>query len=256
MNRRLAGFLALYVYLPLSGLARRWRRFTRRLRGRPDRHLQAIRLPAVSWRRLTRHRMPALLEPAKANGNVRLSELAVLSALASGLRDNDAIFEIGTFDGRTTLNLAAASPAGCRVYTLDLPPDVDTAHALAPGERHMVEKAESGARIRPYRDAGWSFTEKIHALHGDSGVFDFSPYEGRCGLVFVDGSHARDYVLSDSRAALRMVREGGVVLWHDYGIWPDVTETLESLATEQGLAIRCIRGTSLACWRNGTGNGS
>jgi hypothetical protein len=49
-----------------------------------------------------------------------------------------------------------------------------------------------------------------------------------------------------------MVRAGGVVLWHDYGIWEDVTEALEELAEQEGLALLCIRGTSLAYWRKGT----
>lgn len=256
MTPRLNGFKALYIHLPFSGLARRWRRFSRRLRGKRDRGLQPIQLKEVSWRCVTSRRLPAVLEPAKANGNVRISELAILSALAAGVKDGNALFEIGTFDGRTTLNLAAASPPGCSVYTLDLPPDMETALPLAPGERHMVDKPVSGSRIGTYRDNGAPFAMKVHQLHGDSATFDFSPYTNRCSLVFIDGSHARDYVLSDSRNAFRMVREGGVVVWHDYGIWEDVTAALENLAEEEGLAIRCIRGTSLAYWRKGAGNQS
>lgn len=256
MTPSITGFRALYIHLPLSGLARRWRRLSRRLRGKRDRGLQPIRLKGVSWRNVTGRRVPAVLEPAKANGNVRISELAILSALAGEVEDGHALFEIGTFDGRTALNLAAASPPGCTVYTLDLPPDMATALPLAPGERHMVDKPVSGRRIISCREAEMPFAMKILQLYGDSATFDFSPFENRCGLVFVDGSHARDYVLSDSRAAFRMVREGGVVVWHDYGIWEDVTQALEELAEQQELDIRCIRGTSLAYWRNSAGSGS
>ncbi|MGM0632193.1 MAG: class I SAM-dependent methyltransferase [Pseudomonadota bacterium] len=252
MNGKLQGALALYLQLPMSGLARSWRRLSRRLRGKRDRGLQPVRLPPVRWQQLTGRRWPGLLEPSKANGNVRISELAILNALAGDVPDGDMLFEIGTFDGRTTVNLAAASPPGCTVCTLDLPPDVDTAHALAPGERHMVDKPESGARIRSYRETGAPFAARIRQLYGDSGTFDFSPHEGRCGLVFVDGSHAADYVRSDSRAAFRLLREGGLVVWHDYGIWQDVTTTLESLAEQDGLPIRYVRGTSLAVCRKQT----
>ena len=35
-------------------------------------------------------------------------------------------------------------------------------------------------------------------------------------IVFVDGSHAVPYVCIDSYNAFRKVREGGLVLWHDY----------------------------------------
>ena len=51
-------------------------------------------------------------------------------------------------------------------------------------------------------------------------------------LVVVDGSHARAYVRSDSALARVMVRPGGWIVWHDYGVWPDVTAVLDELAGE------------------------
>jgi len=35
----------------------------------------------------------------------------------------------------------------------------------------------------------------------------------------VDGSHTYDDVIADTESALDIVKAGGVVLWHDYGIW-------------------------------------
>jgi len=60
---------------------------------------------------------------------------------------------------------------------------------------------------------------------------DWSSHYGRAGLVFVDGSHAYDYARKDSETAMRLVRPKGVVLWHDYGVWPGVTQALEELET-------------------------
>jgi hypothetical protein len=60
----------------------------------------------------------------------------------------------------------------------------------------------------------------------------------RLDLVFVDGSHARSYVESDSRKALRMVRPGGIVFWHDYSgprRTPGVFASLNALAREMPL---------------------
>ena len=51
-----------------------------------------------------------------------LDELAYL-ALITKLKSPQAIFEIGTFRGRTALNFALNSPPDCTVYTLDLPLD-------------------------------------------------------------------------------------------------------------------------------------
>ena len=51
-------------------------------------------------------------------GNVPLLELAVLVGLVQ-YRQPAVVFEIGTYDGRTTLNLATASPRGATIHTLD-----------------------------------------------------------------------------------------------------------------------------------------
>jgi len=49
-----------------------------------------------------------------------------------------------------------------------------------------------------------------------------------------------------------MIRDGGVILWHDYGIWRGVTDALEHLADGEMPGIQCIQGTSLAYWRKPT----
>src|SRR5262245_23957409 len=79
---------------------------------------------------------------------VRLSELGVLAQAAAASTPGSEIIEIGTFDGRTTLNLAMNAPMGSTVFTLDLPPDHPTQFQLAPGERMFVEKSLPGERFR------------------------------------------------------------------------------------------------------------
>jgi hypothetical protein len=249
MTERWHGFYATRVYLPFSLLSRRWRRFSHRLRGRQSRFLQDTRLPEVSWTDCVRTRAPRVWEHQKQNGNVRISELAVLAALAAECRPGSTLFEIGTFDGRTTLNLALNAPASCRVCTLDLPPDQATLFALAKGERHMVEKPAPGARYERHRARQPALIGRVQQLLGDSATFEFAPYREACSLVFVDGSHAYDYALSDTRAALTMVEPGGTIVWHDYGIWEGVTRALEELEEREPLGLRNIRGTSLVIWR-------
>ena len=243
------GYYATRIYLPLSGLSRRWRRFSARIRGKRERFLQDTRLPEISWKECTRQRAVRVWEHAKENGNVRISELGILSALAADCADGTNLFEIGTFDGRTTLNLALSSPARCSVHTLDLPPELQTRFSLAEGERHMVEKPRPGARYERNRQAYPDAVAKIHQHLGDSAAFDFAPFRDTCSLVFVDGSHHYDYVMSDTRAAMSMARSGGVILWHDYGVWEDVTRGLNELEDRERYGLRNIRGTSLVYWK-------
>lgn len=199
-------------------------------------------LPVVAPAALVDERTPVVVRAADgANGNVSLEELLVLCRLVAARRPQ-RLFEIGTFDGRTTLNLAANAPADAVVHTLDLPPAHATAHPLAPGEARYVDKPASGARF-----AGTDVAGRIVQQYGDSATFDFSAY--RAEFVFVDGSHAYDYVLGDSRRALALLDGGpGTVVWHDYGEWDGVTRALDDLrAGDPAFAgLQHVAGTTLA----------
>jgi predicted O-methyltransferase YrrM len=243
------GYYATRIYLPLSSLSRLLRRFSHQLRGKHDRFLQSKCLPQISWKHCANSHLPRIWEHRKENGNVRISELGIISALAADCEDGANLFEMGTFDGRTTLNLALNSAPRCRVYTLDLPPDLKTRFEIAAGERHMIDKPKPGSRIEKFRSIHPGATAKIHQLLDDSAAFDFAPYENSCSLVFVDGSHAYDYAKSDTRAAMNLAKAGGVILWHDYGIWEGVTKALEELEQREGHGLRNIRGTSLVYWK-------
>jgi hypothetical protein len=186
-----------------------------------------------------------LVETAAVNGNVSLTELSLLAALARIERPR-GIFEIGTFDGRTTLNLAVNAPPDAAVYTLDLPPGQDSTTVLPvdPDDRRYIDKPAAGARFATAPEVS-----RIHQLYGDSATFDFAPYQGKIDLVFVDGSHAYEYVLSDSWHALALLNGGrGTILWHDYGSWLGVTQALNELYLHDARfkGLRWIEGTALA----------
>jgi len=244
---RARGVYALAVYLPVSLMARRLRDYSRARRGvRRDTHATA--LPQAAWSEVLQRHPVRLTETDKADGNVNLAELAILAQAAAAVPAGRSVVEIGTFDGRTTLNLAI-NAGEASVFTLDLPPDERAAFALAPGERQYVDKPQPGARFRaaspPWRGAA----RRITQLLGDSATYDWSPYGGRAGLVFVDGSHAYEYVLKDTETAMRLVAPGGIVLWHDYGRWDGVSRALDELEAQRLLGLRHIAGTSLVAWR-------
>jgi len=240
---RVAGAYALYGYLPVSLAARSLRRALRRLRGK---HVPAnTKLPQVPWSQVLTGNPIELIETDKSDGNVRLSELGVLALAATGVSPGCEIIEIGTFDGRTALNLAINAGEGVSIATLDLPHDQASALAIEASERRYVDKPASGARLRAC-DAAWQAAAKrVTQMYGDSATFDWTPHQGKAGLVFVDGSHAYEYAKKDSETALRLVGPGGIILWHDYGVWPGVTEALEELEASRHLGLVNIKGTSL-----------
>ncbi len=182
---------------------------------------------------------------ADVAGNITPTELMVIAAFVKQ-RQPAVCFEIGTFDGRTTENMAANQPDGGKCYTLDLPPEGADRAALplASGDKAYIDKPVSGARISAQAKSG-----KIVQLYGDSGTYDFSPYFGQVDLMFVDGSHSYEYVLSDTAAAWKMVKPGGLILWHDYDSrwWPGVTRALNELQSRDARFqnVRNIENTAL-----------
>jgi hypothetical protein len=207
-------------------------------------------LPEVQWTELIPSSLAVAVRDRDTgvDGNVSAHELDIISKLVK-LTDPAVLFEIGTFDGRTTLNLAAHSRAEARVYTLDLPrTGMDAAGLpLAVHDRKYVDKARSGGRFHGTDVAG-----KIVQLYGDSATFDYRPYVRKVDFLFIDGSHSYHYVLNDSWAALRMVRGRGLILWHDYvssghRCWPGLVRALEELHAREPAfrGLQHIAGTAL-----------
>lgn len=184
--------------------------------------------------------------PLARDGNVTLYELLVIAQLVRS-RSPKTLFEIGTFDGRTTLNMAANSAADASVFTLDLPGELVAATALplAENEERYIVKKASGERFR-----GTDQETKISQLFGDSATFNFAPFRNAIDFVFVDGSHSLEYVKNDSLAAITLLRGGhGTVVWHDYDGWQDVTRALNDLygSGKPFDKLFHVQGTSLAC---------
>lgn len=185
-------------------------------------------------------------EPVGIDGNISLLELTVIAKMVR-FSNPQNIFEIGTFDGRTALNAAANCSPTARVYTLDLPQEDlrRTRLPLASGDHEHIKKDRPGSKF-----LGTDLQSKITQLLGDSAAFDFSRFYNSMDFIFIDGSHSYQYVLNDSKVALRLLRAGkGVILWHDYAVSPGVTRALNEMFTlaKEFQGLRHIEHVSLAC---------
>jgi len=112
------------------------------------------------------------------------------------------------------------------------------------GDKKFIGKVETGFRFREKEGS-----RKITQLSGDSAKFDFSPYARSMDFIFVDGSHAYEYILKDSESALKIAKPSAVILWHDYAAsWPGVTRALNELYQKKDNEfqnLKHINGTSL-----------
>ena len=170
--------------------------------------------------------------------SLELEELVALLAVQKFTKAMRVI-EVGTFDGNTTLNLAANVDAGGLVVTLDLPPEGSTTTDYAGTGKPAAFAA------RQY--VGHPAEARIRQVYGDSAALDWSSFGGTFDLAFLDGDHSTRYVRSDTQKALGVLRPGGLVVWHDYE-YRSVSVVLDA-AVAAGEEIHWIRGTRLAVGR-------
>lgn len=192
----------------------------------------------------------AVLLPAvgKVIGGTSEREAWVLAVMAKGAR---RLFEFGTATGRTTYLWARNSPPGATIGTLTLHPDETDRYTTGAGDsRRSTSDATAESRFDRFIYSGTRVEEKVEQYFGDSKEFDEREWLADCDVVFVDGSHAYSYVRSDSQKALRMVKPGGVVLWHDYRAdraGKDVRRYLDRLFEK--LPLVRLKGTRLVAYR-------
>ena len=174
-------------------------------------------------------------------GHVTPKEEKILTKITKSINPKK-VFEIGTFDGLTSTNIANNTNA--EIFTLDLPNNKTSVKLKRDKiNDYVVKNKKVGSKIK---------IDKINQLLGDSATFNFSKYQG-FDLCFIDGSHTYDYCKNDSKKAFKIVKSGGIIIWHDYNKlkWlPGVSSYLIELA-RTGIKLFWIKNTSIVfCIKN------
>ena len=89
-------------------------------------------------------------------------------------------------------------------------------------------RTDSGGYIgRIYREKGLG--HRVCQIYCDSRDWDISNYpEDFFDSVLIDGGHQPEVVINDSRKSLRVLRSGGLILWHDFCPFPEIRSQFES----------------------------
>jgi predicted O-methyltransferase YrrM len=182
--------------------------------------------------------------PSDWGGSMTITEISSLCHLIAARRPRK-VFEIGSFKGLTTLNIALNAPQA-EIHTLDLPPDFDPAQTTFENNDANIISARGF-----YYYKGRSEAARIQQHYGDTATFDYKEIGGGVDFCLIDAAHSYEYVRNDTRKALPLMTADGLLLWHDYGrndfladpedAW-GVTRFLHEI---KDVGVRILQGTSL-----------
>lgn len=162
-------------------------------------------------------------------GGLVAIESLILLALARVVEAN-RVFEFGTYKGFTTrLLLENIVSDQVIITTLDLP----TTSGISFQGRDETLAVESLGSEREYLRS--PKRDQVEQILIDSMNFSGCGYEKAFDLIFVDGNHRLEYAQRDTENALKMLRGGGCIAWHDYGNpdFPELTQFLDSLKLDK-----------------------
>jgi len=110
--------------------------------------------------------------------------------------------------------------------------EMETGQFAAVGQWSQREATHHGTWVRTdaygligrkYLDSGWG--KRVCQIYTDSREWDTRAYpDGFFDTAFIDGGHTAPVVESDTNHALRLVRAGGLVIWHDFCPQDDVID--------------------------------
>jgi predicted O-methyltransferase YrrM len=162
-------------------------------------------LPVIEMNQVMNNERLTLGPMTFLDGGSLPTDMMLLAGLAESITDC-RYFEIGTWRGES-VSIVASRAKSC--HTLCLTDEEMRAMG-------MHERTISSHRLFSKRNP------RVIQLRGDSRTFDFGSLEQKFDLVFIDGDHHYDFILSDTRNVFKyLVHEETVVVWHDYGFHPD-----------------------------------
>ena len=164
-----------------------------------------------------------------------------------------SVFEFGTNWGISTACIALNTPPSSRIQTLDVCREMfSDAHLQSDPELQMILLREH---------TGWQYRKqpelmsKIEQIFADSMTFDMAkqaPGGETHDLIFIDACHAYEFVKKDTENALKSVKRGGCIIWHDFypdvSRWTGVFRAVSEFAVNHPGVVH-VRGTHFALWK-------
>lgn len=174
-------------------------------------------------------------------GCARFEEVLFIASIARHINPQ-FVFEIGTCEGRTTVNIAKNCPKLKKLYTLNLPPETDPIIEWTPQDKNIYEqtKRQIGIKFKNF-----VFLEKIQQILADSDGYNFENH-APVDLVLIDGGTQSESVLASSEKCWKILQPGGVLIWRAYNYADGVTLGVDTFCENNSIKAFNIYKTTLA----------
>lgn len=174
-------------------------------------------LPAITPKEITKNNNSASVIFDRGRASIGIDELIPILELLQ-LSKAHKILEIGTSSGGTTWHLAANAGKEASIFTVDLPPHYS--HIKYSSNKLATMRATGDKLGMLFR--GTPESERITQILVDSKDILKELGDNKFDFIFIDGAHTYEYVKNDTQNALKLIKDGGYIVWHDYFVfYPD-----------------------------------
>ena len=99
-----------------------------------------------------------------------------------------------------------------------------------PGHKSIYEDNSSERMITLLRNAEIGDINKIECIESDASVIESNRIKPRPEILYIDGEHTKDAVISDCHFCLKVMSKSGTIIFHDYYIiYPAIMEICRQL---------------------------
>ena len=165
-------------------------------------------------------------------------EARLLFDKAGSLPNDAVIVELGTYYGGSTLVLGSAYNRG-KIFTID---QYEKSYQLYPENKRTFSLENS---IKTFKENNCEHVQPIQGTNSEIAKDWSLPID----LLFIDADHKYESVKEDIEKWLPKVKLNGLVLFHDYDCYVDVTKAVYEAIEEKRITIIKKVGTMLLTQR-------
>ena len=148
----------------------------------------------------------------------------------------ETFLEVGTCSGHTSRTITNVFP-NLKITTCDPGDKVELNKRNKIQLSEYLSQNKIGEQIIGCKNVNFIYDEFLNIN-----------FESKFDMIFIDGNHSLDCVYNDSIRAIKLLNEGGTIIWHDFNNVFDVNEALEKLNLDIYTPIN--NRNMIAFWRN------